>query len=259
MENTTKLQRLGNSTGLALRKEILLQADLRRGDAVRLLAAPGEIRVLAVDSPLARCLRLGEALCIRHARVLRALLSEPTIPRHLLQSGPPQQAWTGAPKPVLKRDREPDRTQVPTPFHLPPVEALVSLQSGALPRLAQADDLDSAAAPDRAILTAALTAASKGSGRHDSPPRLAARLIGQICMSAPAGGQAGGALGFLAGNLVLELNGLYLDVTEGNAMAIMGQVTGSQVTAPDIPSAEEDTMLAQWLADNSHPLHRWFP
>ena len=74
MPETTRLQRIGNSTGLALRKELLTAAGFKRGDEVRLLAAPGEIRILPAAGAYARSLSLGEAIVVRYARVFQVLL-----------------------------------------------------------------------------------------------------------------------------------------------------------------------------------------
>lgn len=40
-----KLRRVGNATGLALRKEILEASGLAEGDEVEVVAGPGEIRI----------------------------------------------------------------------------------------------------------------------------------------------------------------------------------------------------------------------
>jgi hypothetical protein len=72
---------------------------------------------------------------------------------------------------------------------------------------------------------------------------LAAGTIAGLRAGRPTGPRAASALAFLAGNLVLELNGHYLDVTEGAAMAAL-----------EGPEAA----LAGWIAGNAYPLHRWF-
>ena len=41
-----KLRRVGNATGLALRKDILEASGLAEGDEVEVVAGPGEIRIM---------------------------------------------------------------------------------------------------------------------------------------------------------------------------------------------------------------------
>ena len=50
-------------------------------------------------------------------------------------------------------------------------------------------------------------------------------------------------------NLVLELNALYLDVTEQAAVETMGALAAGSLAPAE---------LTRWIAENSYPLHRWY-
>ena len=74
MAETARLQRIGNSTGVTLRKELLTAAGFKRGDEVSLHAGAGEIRILRAQGRYSRSLANGEAIAIRYARVFAVLL-----------------------------------------------------------------------------------------------------------------------------------------------------------------------------------------
>jgi prophage maintenance system killer protein len=101
-------------------------------------------------------------------------------------------------------------------------------------------------------LNAALAAAERalqgpqgGSGLSAA----AAGLAHAIAWETPPFARGNAAAAFLAVNLVLELNALYLDVTEQAAVETMGALAAGR-----LPPAE----LARWIAENSYPLHRWY-
>ena len=50
--NTTKLTRIGNSTGVTLARDILQQAGLARGDEVAILAEHDRIIIMKADADL---------------------------------------------------------------------------------------------------------------------------------------------------------------------------------------------------------------
>jgi len=99
---------------------------------------------------------------------------------------------------------------------------------------------------------------------------LAAATILALRRQRPTGSRTAAALAFLAGNLVLELNGRYLDVTDGAAMAAL---EGLDTAEPDSSRSAASqgkaggaagggsagAALARWIDENSYPLHRWYP
>jgi prophage maintenance system killer protein len=116
----------------------------------------------------------------------------------------------------------------PAGFHLPPSAALVELKA----QLAAAEDAT-------AIATAA--------GRDLSAA--AAGLAHAIAWETPPFARGNAAAAFLAVNLVLELNALYLDVTEQAAVETMGALAAGRLSPAE---------LARWIAENNYPLHRWY-
>ena len=100
-------------------------------------------------------------------------------------------------------------------------------------------------------------AAGAGMSKRESRPdadapalaAAAAAMAWTLTRERPPLARGNGALAFLAVNLVLELNGLYLDVTEGAALETMSALADGR-----LPEAA----LARWIADHSYPLHRWY-
>ena len=280
--DSARLQRLGNSTGIALRKEILARAGFRRGDPVRLLAAPGEIRILPAEGPFVRCLDLGRGIAARYRRVFTALQARP----------PAAPSWPGAETPrtqdgAAEPSGSPGAVTQGLGIELPPAEALLALEAEHLQReetgegqpdrrrtavrralSATAALLDrDAAAAETAVGSSRRTrktaggqkqsgtgrpAAEKTAAGEPAPPllaSLAARLARQLAEPAASGGQGRPALAFLAANLLLELNGQYLDVTEGAAVeAMTGLLAGK----------DGEAAFARWVAAGCCPLHRWY-
>ena len=144
----------------------------------------------------------------------------------------------------------------PAGFHLPPAAALVELQA----QLAAAEDAAAIATAARhpaglvkpEALNAALAAAERmlqgpEGGRDLSAA--AAGLAHAIAWEAPPFARGNAAAAFLAVNLVLELNALYLDVTEQAAVEAMGALAAGRLAPAE---------LARWIAENSYPLNRWY-
>jgi prophage maintenance system killer protein len=101
-------------------------------------------------------------------------------------------------------------------------------------------------------LNAALAAAERalqGPQGGSDLSAAAAGLAHAIAWETPPFARGNAAAAFLAVNLVLELNALYLDVTEQAAVETMGALAAGR-----LPPAE----LARWIAENSYPLHRWY-
>jgi putative addiction module antidote len=73
MRTTTKLTRVGNSTGLALSREVLTAARLTRGDEVSLTVKEGEVRIVKSNDPYNRAMALGHRAAARYRHTFAAL------------------------------------------------------------------------------------------------------------------------------------------------------------------------------------------
>jgi antitoxin component of MazEF toxin-antitoxin module len=71
--STTKLTRIGNSTGLTLSREVLTGAGLARGDDVSVSVEGNRVVITKADSDRAEALRVGRRFMARYARTLEAL------------------------------------------------------------------------------------------------------------------------------------------------------------------------------------------
>lgn len=72
-KTTTKLTRIGNSTGLTLSRDVLQAAGLSRGDDVVVEAHGEQVVITKTDSDRAEVQRIGEHFMTRYARTLDAL------------------------------------------------------------------------------------------------------------------------------------------------------------------------------------------
>lgn len=71
--HTTKLTRVGNSTGITLPREVLTAASLDRGDEVTLQVRDGKIEIAKSDDGYNRAMEIGRAFNARYRRTMAAL------------------------------------------------------------------------------------------------------------------------------------------------------------------------------------------
>ena len=70
---TTKLSKIGNSTGVTLPREVLEAAGMERGDTVVLQVEAGRIELTKVDDRYTRSMSIGRAFSARYRRTMAAL------------------------------------------------------------------------------------------------------------------------------------------------------------------------------------------
>jgi putative addiction module antidote len=70
---TTKLSKIGNSTGVTLPRDLLAAAGMERGDTVSLQAEAGRIELKKVDDSHAQAMAIGRAFIARYRRTMAAL------------------------------------------------------------------------------------------------------------------------------------------------------------------------------------------
>jgi antitoxin component of MazEF toxin-antitoxin module len=70
---TTKLIKIGNSTGLTLSREVLASAGLVRGDDVSVSVEGDRVVITKTNSARVEALRIGRRFMARYARTLAAL------------------------------------------------------------------------------------------------------------------------------------------------------------------------------------------
>ena len=70
---TTKLSKIGNSTGVTLPRDVLAAAGMERGDTVSLQAEAGRIELTKVDDRYTRSMAIGRAFIARYRRTMAAL------------------------------------------------------------------------------------------------------------------------------------------------------------------------------------------
>lgn len=70
---TTKLTKVGNSTGLTLSREVLTSAGLARGDDVSVCVEGGRVVITKADSERAETLAVGRRFMARYSRTLALL------------------------------------------------------------------------------------------------------------------------------------------------------------------------------------------
>jgi len=75
VQSTTKLTKLGNSTGVSLPKELLSASGLARGDEVTVTADPrdGTITIRRANDLYNRAMATGRAFSQRYRRTMAAL------------------------------------------------------------------------------------------------------------------------------------------------------------------------------------------
>ncbi len=70
---TTRLTRIGNSTGLTLPREVLAEAHLDRGDEVSVEVRDGRIEIARADDGYNRAMAVGRAFAARYRRTMAIL------------------------------------------------------------------------------------------------------------------------------------------------------------------------------------------
>lgn len=73
MRNTTKLIKIGNSTGVVLPREILSALGLERGDAVNVSTKGDAVEISRVQTNDARALEIGRQFAQRYRRTMSDL------------------------------------------------------------------------------------------------------------------------------------------------------------------------------------------
>ena len=71
--HTTKLTKVGNSTGLTLPRDVLAAADLQRGDAVAVEVRDGRIEISKTDDSYNRAMDIGRRFSARYRRTMDIL------------------------------------------------------------------------------------------------------------------------------------------------------------------------------------------
>lgn len=71
--HTTKLTKVGNSTGLTIPRDVLAEAHLERGDAVSLSVRDGRIEISKADEEYSRAMEIGRAFAARYRRTMADL------------------------------------------------------------------------------------------------------------------------------------------------------------------------------------------
>lgn len=70
---TTKLAKIGNSTGVTIPREVLQSVGLQRGDEVTLSVSDGKIAIAKADSGYNRAMKIGRAASRRYRTALAIL------------------------------------------------------------------------------------------------------------------------------------------------------------------------------------------
>ncbi|EWY40516.1 AbrB family transcriptional regulator [Skermanella stibiiresistens SB22] len=73
--HTTKLTKIGNSTGLTIPRDVLSAADLQRGDEVGIEVRDGRLEITRVDDSYNAALDIGRRFAARYRRTM-AILSK---------------------------------------------------------------------------------------------------------------------------------------------------------------------------------------
>jgi putative addiction module antidote len=73
--HTTKLTKIGNSTGLTLPRDVLAAADLQRGDEVGVEVRDGRIEITKTDDTCNSAMDIGRRFAARYRRTM-AILSK---------------------------------------------------------------------------------------------------------------------------------------------------------------------------------------
>ncbi len=70
---TTRLTKVGNSTGVTLPRDVLADAGLDRGDAVTVTVRDGRIEIAKADDAYNRAMEVGRAFSARYRRTMADL------------------------------------------------------------------------------------------------------------------------------------------------------------------------------------------
>jgi putative addiction module antidote len=73
--HTTKLTKIGNSTGLTLPRDVLAASDLQRGDEVSVEVRDGRIEITKTDDTYNSAMDIGRRFAARYRRTM-AILSK---------------------------------------------------------------------------------------------------------------------------------------------------------------------------------------
>jgi len=71
--HTTKLTKVGNSTGLTIPRDVLAEARLDRGDEVNLTVREGRIEIAKADDGYNRAMEAGRAFAARYRHAMAVL------------------------------------------------------------------------------------------------------------------------------------------------------------------------------------------
>jgi putative addiction module antidote len=71
--HTTKLTKIGNSTGLTLPRDVLTAANLQRGDEVGIEVRDGKIEITKADDSYNRAMDVGRHFAARYRRTMNIL------------------------------------------------------------------------------------------------------------------------------------------------------------------------------------------
>lgn len=70
---TSRLTKIGNSTGVTLPRDVLVEAGLERGDAVTVTAHEGRIEIAKADDVYDKAMSAGRAFAARYRRTMADL------------------------------------------------------------------------------------------------------------------------------------------------------------------------------------------
>jgi putative addiction module antidote len=70
---TTRLTKVGNSTGVTLSRDVLVEAGLDRGDTVVVTARDGRIEITRAENAYDRAMEAGRAFSVRYRRTMADL------------------------------------------------------------------------------------------------------------------------------------------------------------------------------------------
>ncbi|WP_044563947.1 AbrB/MazE/SpoVT family DNA-binding domain-containing protein [Azospirillum sp. B4] len=71
--HTTKLTKVGNSTGITIPRDVLTEAHLDRGDEVTLSVRDGRIEIAKSNDDYSKAMEAGRAFSTRYRRAMAVL------------------------------------------------------------------------------------------------------------------------------------------------------------------------------------------
>lgn len=71
--HTTRLTKVGNSTGITIPRDVLAEAHLDRGDEVTLSVRDGRIEITKADDAYNRAMEAGRSFASRYRRTMAVL------------------------------------------------------------------------------------------------------------------------------------------------------------------------------------------